>query len=76
MKNLHSGLLAAALLLAAPFAARAQSVGIGTANPNSKAALDISASDKGLLIPRLDSAQRVLISSPPEIGRASCRDRV
>ncbi|OON67696.1 hypothetical protein B0919_15960 [Hymenobacter sp. CRA2] len=44
----------------------AGSVGIGTSTPNAKAALDISASDKGLLIPRLDSAQRTGISSPPD----------
>ena len=54
------------LLTAGAFAARAQSIGIGTATPNPYAALDISASDKGLLIPRLDSAQRAAISAPPD----------
>ncbi len=39
-------------------------VGIGTANPNHSAALDIVATGKGLLIPRMDSATRVAISSP------------
>ena len=43
--------------------ARAQSVGIGTATPDPAAALDISSSGKGLLIPRLDSAQRRASSS-------------
>ena len=57
-------LLALPGLLAAP-AAVAQT-GIGTTAPNPKAALDISASDKGLLIPRLDSAQRAAISAPPD----------
>jgi hypothetical protein len=51
-------------------AARAQaptgSVGIGTATPDPAAALDISSSGKGLLIPRLDSASRAGIGSPPD----------
>ncbi len=44
----------------------AGSIGIGTTAPNAKAALDISAADKGLLIPRLDSAQRAQIAAPPD----------
>lgn len=59
----------AALLLAAPFAARAQSGGvrIGTAGaPDANAALDISATGKGLLIPRMDSAARAQITPPPD----------
>lgn len=39
-------------------------VGIGTSNPDSKSILDISSTSKGLLIPRLTTAQRDLISSP------------
>lgn len=39
-------------------------VGIGTAAPNSTAQLDITANDKGLLIPRLTVAQRLGIVSP------------
>jgi hypothetical protein len=54
----------AALLLTGP-AALAQNIGIGTTIPNSKAALDITATGKGLLIPRMDSAARVGIASPP-----------
>lgn len=64
--HLTQGSLAATLLLGLAFRASAQSVGIGTPTPNSQAALDISASDKGLLIPRMDSATRVHISSPPD----------
>lgn len=41
-----------------------QNVGIGTTTPNSSSILDISSSNKGLLIPRMDSAQRVNIVSP------------
>ena len=36
-------------------------VGIGTLNPNTNAALEIKSDDKGLLIPRLDAAQRAAI---------------
>ena len=36
-------------------------VGIGTLNPNTNAALEIKSDDKGLLIPRLDAAQRATI---------------
>lgn len=35
-----------------------QNVGIGTASPNTNAALDITSSSKGLLIPRMDSVSR------------------
>lgn len=54
------------LLTAAPLAVEAQtSVGIGTTTPNAAAALDITAPDKGLLIPRMDSVTRAAIASPP-----------
>lgn len=43
-----------------------QNVGIGTITPNASAALDVSSNNKGILIPRLDSAQRVAISNPAE----------
>ncbi len=45
--------------------ANAQSVGIGTTTPNSKAVLDITSTTQGLLPPRMDSAQRAAITSPP-----------
>ncbi len=43
-----------------------QNVGIGTNTPNSKAILDIKATDKGILFPRLTSAQRNAIVNPPD----------
>ncbi|MDO7877427.1 tail fiber domain-containing protein [Hymenobacter sp. ASUV-10] len=49
-------------LLVAP-AARAQ-VGIGTPTPDASAALDVKATNKGLLPPRLTSVQRDAITSP------------
>lgn len=42
----------------------AQSVGIGTNNPSNAAILDIQSNSKGLLIPRLTSAQRKAIQNP------------
>ena len=41
-------------------------VGIGTTSPNSNAILDLSSTNKGLLLPRLTSSQRTSISSPPK----------
>jgi hypothetical protein len=40
------------------------SVGIGTTSPNNSAALEISSTTKGLLIPRMTGAQRSAIASP------------
>lgn len=42
----------------------AQSVGINTSTPHSSAALDIVATNKGMLVPRLTEAQRNAITSP------------
>jgi trimeric autotransporter adhesin len=39
-------------------------VGIGTANPNASAALEIASTNKGMLIPRMTLSQRDAISSP------------
>ncbi len=41
-----------------------QSVGIGTATPDSSAILDLSSSNKGFLMPRMTTAQRDAISNP------------
>lgn len=57
-------LLGGALLLAGTARAQTGSVGIGTASPNASALLDLSSTTKGLLIPRLTSAQRTAIGSP------------
>lgn len=56
-----------ALLLFTGDSAFAQNnVGIGTTTPNAAAALDITATDKGVLVPRLTSAQRLAIVAPTE----------
>ena len=39
-------------------------VGVGTATPAASAALDVSATDKGILIPRLTLAQRDAVAAP------------
>jgi hypothetical protein len=53
------------LLLTAPsFIFAQQNVGIGTATPDPSAILDLSTTNKGLLIPRLTTLQRTAIVSP------------
>ena len=52
-------LLAAVLLTATTYA----QVGIGTTNPNTSAALDITSTTKGLLPPRMTTGERNLITS-------------
>ena len=39
-------------------------VGIGTTSPDASAALDVSATDKGFLMPRMTTTQRTSIASP------------
>jgi len=51
------------LALCLSIGATAQNVGIGTPSPNANAKLDITATDKGLLIPRMDSVHRKAISN-------------
>lgn len=41
-----------------------QNVGIGTPTPNASALLDVSATDKGLLIPCMSKTQRTAIAAP------------
>lgn len=41
-----------------------ENVGIGTLTPDASAILELSASDKGILIPRLSAAQRLAIVNP------------
>ncbi|MEP7232820.1 MAG: hypothetical protein ABI691_21350 [Ginsengibacter sp.] len=42
----------------------AQNVGIGTLTPDASAQLDISSTDKGMLVPRMTSAQRNAVVTP------------
>ena len=59
MKQIFT-LLAAVVLTATTYA----QVGIGTTTPDPSAALDITSTTKGLLIPRMTNAQRQAISNP------------
>ncbi|MAN59940.1 MAG: hypothetical protein CMC08_08925 [Flavobacteriaceae bacterium] len=56
-------LLSSALFFLFIFTAQSQ-VGIGTTNPDPSSILDIATTDKGLLIPRLTTAQRDAIANP------------
>ncbi|HSK13497.1 MAG TPA: tail fiber domain-containing protein, partial [Phnomibacter sp.] len=44
--------------------ANSQSVGIGTSSPHASSLLEISSTTKGLLMPRMSTAQRTAIGSP------------
>ncbi|MDR9375219.1 MAG: hypothetical protein RI842_10755, partial [Schleiferiaceae bacterium] len=62
--KLKTTLLSALLVFAGIGTAHAQ-VGVGTNTPDNAAALDITATDKGLLPPRLTAGERDNISNPP-----------
>ena len=51
------------LMFAITFAGYAQ-VGIGTISPDASSALDITATDKGFLMPRMTTVQKTAIASP------------
>jgi hypothetical protein len=58
-------LLFIGLLLISQFSLFAQqNVGIGTTTPNNSAILDLTATNKGLLVPRMTTAQRIAIVAP------------
>jgi len=57
-------LLILQFLLIGAYCSFSQSVGIGTATPDVSAALDITATNKGLLIPRMNTASMLGIASP------------
>jgi hypothetical protein len=55
---MKKSIVTVALLISLLFADAQDNVGIGTTTPNSKALLDMDATDKGFLLPRLTTAQR------------------
>ena len=58
IKNYTSLFVATALLLGSHFC-KAQAVGIGTSTPSAGAALDVTSTNKGLLLPRLSDTTAV-----------------
>ena len=52
------------LVLFSFFSLLAQNVGVNTSNPDPSAALDISSTNSGLLVPRMNTGQRTTIASP------------
>lgn len=66
MKNKMKSILALSLFTVMGAFAQSGDVGIGTTTPNTSAALDITSTTKGLLIPRMTTAQRVAITNPAD----------
>lgn len=56
------------ILLSAPFSYGQSNVGIGTATPDASALLHLDATNKGMLVPRMTTAQRNAISATPVDG--------
>jgi hypothetical protein len=63
-KNNFLFIIISAALIAGVVQVQAQNVGIGTTTPAYSAALDISSTSKGLLIPRLTDSQKMAIDTP------------
>lgn len=52
------------LMMFSFFSLLAQNVGVNTSSPDPSAALDISSTNSGLLVPRMNTGQRTTITSP------------
>jgi uncharacterized protein (TIGR02145 family) len=64
MINKLKSILALSLFTVIGAFAQSGDVGIGTTTPNASAVLDITSTTKGLLIPRMNTAQRTAIATP------------
>ncbi len=62
MKNLKKTMLTSCFILIATITFA--QIGIGTTSPSTSAALDVTSTDKGMLVPRMNTTQRTTISSP------------
>src|SRR5258708_504680 len=70
-RSITCAILLLALLLNRSSTYCQQSIGIGTTTPDNKAALDISSTQKGVLLPRLNTAQLATLTgilTPAEAG--------
>lgn len=65
MKNLINTLLLIAVC-AIPAISQNNNVGIGTTTPDVSAILDVESNEKGMLVPRMNTIQRLNISSPAQ----------
>ena len=67
MKKVYLALsLFLALMPLAHIHAQNNNVGIGTTTPDATAILDVTSSNKGVLVPRLTTAQRTAITTPAQ----------
>ncbi len=67
MKRIYPGLfLFLAVIITVPAFAQNNNVGIGTTTPAPSAALDVTSTTQGMLVPRLTTAQRTGIASPAQ----------
>ena len=62
--SFHKAGILALAMFTATLTTKAQSVGIGTATPAASAQLEVSSTNKGMLIPRVSTAQMNAIASP------------
>lgn len=64
--NFRLLVVALGIIVVTPVIAQKDNVGIGTTKPDQSAALDISSSTKGLLMPRMSLQQRSAIQNPAQ----------
>jgi hypothetical protein len=64
--NLKTLLLAITVIFTTILTNAQNNLGVGTATPNASAKLDVTSTTQGMLVPRMDSTQRVAIASPAQ----------